>query len=111
MRPFRFGLSIIFSFLVFCLLHSSPVAAQSGDAGLGRLTDYLPATGRDDAWQYTNTGNGFYGAYQFDLQTWQSVGGTGLPSDAPPAEQDARAKALYARRGAQPWPVCGRFLQ
>ena len=59
MRPFRFGLSIIFSFLVFCLLHSSPVAAQSGDAGLGRLTDYLPATGRDDAWQYTNTGNGF----------------------------------------------------
>lgn len=59
----------------------------------------------------TNTGNGFYGAYQFDLQTWQSVGGTGLPSDAPPEEQDARARALYASRGAQPWPVCGRFLQ
>ncbi|OWY63404.1 hypothetical protein B7486_53320 [cyanobacterium TDX16] len=59
----------------------------------------------------TNTGNGFYGAYQFDLQTWQSVGGSGLPSDAPPEEQDARAKALYAQRGAQPWPVCGRFLQ
>lgn len=58
----------------------------------------------------TNTGNGFYGAYQFDLQTWQSVGGSGLPSDAPPEEQDARARALYARRGAQPWPVCGRFL-
>lgn len=57
-----------------------------------------------------NTGNGFYGAYQFDLQTWQSVGGVGLPSDAPPWEQDARAKALYAARGAQPWPICGRFL-
>ncbi len=58
----------------------------------------------------TNTGNGFYGAYQFDLQTWQSVGGTGLPSDAPPWEQDARAQALYASRGAAPWPICGRYL-
>lgn len=58
----------------------------------------------------TNTGNGYYGAYQFDLQTWQSVGGTGLPSDAPPWEQDARAQALYAARGAAPWPICGRFL-
>jgi hypothetical protein len=58
----------------------------------------------------TNTGNGYYGAYQFDLQTWQSVGGTGLPSDAPPWEQDARAMALYQARGAAPWPICGRFL-
>jgi hypothetical protein len=58
----------------------------------------------------TNTGNGFYGAYQFDLQTWRSMGGSGLPSDAPPWEQDARAKALYQTRGSQPWPVCGRFL-
>jgi hypothetical protein len=58
----------------------------------------------------TNTGNGFYGAYQFDLQTWRSMGGSGLPSDAPSWEQDARAKALYQTRGAQPWPVCGRLL-
>ena len=58
----------------------------------------------------TNTGNGYYGAYQFDLQTWQSVGGTGLPSDAPPWEQDARAQALFASRGSAPWPICGRYL-
>lgn len=57
-----------------------------------------------------NTGNGFYGAYQFDLQTWQSMNGTGLPSAAPYWEQDLRAKALYQTRGSQPWPVCGRFL-
>jgi hypothetical protein len=56
----------------------------------------------------TNTGNGFYGAYQFDLQTWRTVGGTGLPSDASPAEQDMRAALLYRRAGATPWPVCGR---
>ncbi|HYF44875.1 MAG TPA: transglycosylase family protein [Acidimicrobiales bacterium] len=58
----------------------------------------------------TNTGNGFYGAYQFDLQTWQSMGGRGLPSAAPYWEQDLRAKALFWARGAQPWPICGRFL-
>ena len=57
-----------------------------------------------------DTGNGFYGAYQFDLQTWQTMGGTGRPSDAPYWEQDLRAKALFQTRGAQPWPVCGRFL-
>jgi hypothetical protein len=56
----------------------------------------------------TNTGNGFYGAYQFDLQTWQSVGGTGLPSNASPAEQDKRAAILRSQRGSSPWPVCGR---
>jgi len=57
-----------------------------------------------------NTGNGFYGAYQFDLQTWETMGGTGRPSDAPYWEQDLRAKALFQTRGAQPWPICGRFL-
>lgn len=56
----------------------------------------------------TNTGNGFYGKYQFDLGTWQSVGGTGLPSDASEAEQNMRAAKLYEQRGAAPWPVCGR---
>jgi Transglycosylase-like domain len=54
-----------------------------------------------------DTGNGFYGAYQFDLGTWGSVGGSGLPSDASPREQDERAAALYRERGPSPWPVCG----
>jgi hypothetical protein len=59
----------------------------------------------------TNTGNGFYGAYQFDLQTWASMGGHGQPSAAPYWEQDIRAKALYWARGDQPWPICGRFVR
>ncbi len=53
----------------------------------------------------SNTGNGYYGAYQFDLSTWASVGGTGLPSDASPAEQDMRASLLIDRRGLAPWPT------
>jgi septal ring factor EnvC (AmiA/AmiB activator) len=57
-----------------------------------------------------NTGNGFFGAYQFELETWIGVGGAGLPNHALPEEQDARARLLYAMRGAQPWPLCGRYL-
>jgi Transglycosylase-like domain len=56
----------------------------------------------------TNTGNGFYGMYQFTAQTWASVGGTGNPAAASEAEQNRRAAMLYAREGASPWPVCGR---
>lgn len=51
--------------------------------------------------------NGHYGAYQFDLSTWRSVGGKGLPSNASPAEQDYRALYLYRMRGWQPWECAG----
>ncbi len=50
-----------------------------------------------------DTGNGYYGAYQFDLPTWQSVGGVGSPAAASPAEQDYRALYLYRMRGWSPW--------
>ena len=55
----------------------------------------------------TNTGNGFYGKYQFSQSTWAFVGGTGNPAAASEAEQDARAAQLYAQSGSTPWPVCG----
>ena len=54
-----------------------------------------------------NTGNGHYGAYQFDLATWRSVGGSGFPYQASPGEQDARALILYRMRGWQPWQCAG----
>ncbi|MCW2501368.1 MAG: Transglycosylase domain protein [Frankiales bacterium] len=57
-----------------------------------------------------NTGNGYYGAYQFDLRTWRGLGYTGKPSDARPATQDAAAQRLQAARGWQPWPACARRL-
>ncbi|SDO46779.1 Transglycosylase-like domain-containing protein [Nakamurella panacisegetis] len=50
-----------------------------------------------------NTGNGYYGAYQFDQSTWNSVGGSGSPADASPSEQDYRALYLYRMRGWSPW--------
>jgi hypothetical protein len=55
-----------------------------------------------------DTGNGFYGKYQFTQSTWAAVGGSGNPAAAPEAEQDRRAAMLLARAGSGQWPVCGR---
>lgn len=52
----------------------------------------------------------YYGLYQFSVSTWDSLGGTGLPSQASPAEQTSLAELLYERSGAGQWPVCGHFL-
>jgi hypothetical protein len=53
-------------------------------------------------------GGGLYrGLLQFSMSTWQSVGGTGDPIDASPAEQMRRGAILYARSGPSQWPVCG----
>ncbi|MEU5880154.1 transglycosylase family protein [Spirillospora sp. NPDC047279] len=56
---------------------------------------------------------GYYGLYQFSLPSWSSVGGSGRPSDASPAEQTYRAQLLYNRvngRWQGQWPHCGKFL-
>jgi uncharacterized protein YabE (DUF348 family) len=58
----------------------------------------------------TNTGNGYYGLYQFSLPTWQAVGGSGLPSEASAAEQTQRAQILQARSGWGQWPACSAKL-
>lgn len=53
---------------------------------------------------------GYYGLYQFNVATWRSVGGSGMPHRASAGQQTYRAKLLYKSRGRQPWPYCGRFL-
>lgn len=56
---------------------------------------------------------GYYGLYQFSLPSWSSVGGSGRPSDASPAEQTYRAQLLYKKvqgRWQGQWPHCGKFL-
>jgi hypothetical protein len=58
----------------------------------------------------TNTGNGYYGAYQFSADTWHALGYDGLPSDAPPEVQDEAAHRLQARSGWGQWPACSRRL-
>ena len=53
------------------------------------------------------TGNGYYGYFQFDAQTWRAVGGTGLPHQHGWLVQAYRAVKLRKLRGTAPWPVCG----
>ncbi len=57
-----------------------------------------------------NTGNGYYGAYQFSLSTWRSLGYGGLPSQASPQTQDEAARRLVQLSGWRPWPGCARAL-
>ena len=59
----------------------------------------------------------YYGAYQFWPDTWDFVARRNysrlvglLPSAATTQDQDRMAYRLYEERGAQPWPVCGRYL-
>ncbi|HEV2343322.1 MAG TPA: ubiquitin-like domain-containing protein [Actinocrinis sp.] len=52
----------------------------------------------------------YYGLYQFSVSTWDSLGGSGLPSQASAAEQTSLAELLYQRDGAGQWPVCGHNL-
>jgi hypothetical protein len=56
---------------------------------------------------------GYYGLYQFNRQSWATVGGSGLPSNATAAEQTYRAQLLYNRVGGRwqgQWPNCGKYL-
>jgi peptidoglycan hydrolase-like protein with peptidoglycan-binding domain len=48
----------------------------------------------------------YRGKYQFDLATWERLGGTGDPASADEAEQDRIAAKLLAQRGTSPWPNC-----
>jgi hypothetical protein len=57
-----------------------------------------------------NTGNGYYGAYQFAAGTWTKLGYKGLPHRAAPAVQDEAAKRLQAKAGWGQWPACSRKL-
>ncbi|SEE95678.1 resuscitation-promoting factor [Ruania alba] len=60
--------------------------------------------------QAVNPAGPYYGLYQFSLSTWQSVGGSGLPSEASASEQTQRAQTLQARSGWGQWPHCASQL-
>jgi hypothetical protein len=55
---------------------------------------------------HINTGNGYYGGLQFNMQTWRDVAGQDYAPRADLAsreEQITVANRLYAIRGLQPW--------
>ena len=57
-----------------------------------------------------DTGNGYYGLYQFSQPTWEAMGGSGLPSEASAAEQTMRARELQQQSGWGQWPACSSAL-
>jgi peptidoglycan hydrolase-like protein with peptidoglycan-binding domain len=90
------------------LLASLPLA---GLAEAATSSDFARLRACESSGNYRiNTGNGYYGAYQFDLQTWRGLGYGGRPDQAAPATQDAAARRLQASRGWSPWPSCARQL-
>jgi hypothetical protein len=82
-------------------------AAKPHDAGGVWLQLRVCESNNDYA---ENSGNGYYGAYQFSLGSWSAVGYSGLPSNASPAVQDAAATKLLNRAGWHSWPACSDRL-
>jgi hypothetical protein len=87
-------------------------AAVRVSAPASTLRDPWPALRQceSDGNYADDTGNGYYGAYQFNIGTWRSLGLGGLPSQASAAAQDQAAQELQARRGWGQWPSCARRL-
>ncbi|WP_020137805.1 resuscitation-promoting factor [Streptomyces sp. 351MFTsu5.1] len=84
-----------------------PTSVQGADHLNWQGLAHCESGGRPNAVDPSGT---YGGLYQFDTRTWQGLGGSGRPQDAPAAEQTFRAKKLYVRRGASPWPHCGGRL-
>ena len=105
--------------------YSAPVQSYSAPAPAA-APDYSGASGDVSSWANsgksmsvkacesgnnysTNTGNGYYGAWQFDLPSWHANGGgayASRPDLAPAWAQDQVAYNYYQKAGWGPWG-CG----
>jgi hypothetical protein len=57
-----------------------------------------------------DTGNGYYGAYQFSWSTWNDMGYPGRPDEEPYWMQDQAAQRLEVSQGWGQWPSCSAAL-
>jgi resuscitation-promoting factor RpfB len=59
-----------------------------------------------------NTGNGYYGGLQFNIDTWRAYGGTGYPHENSREAQIAVATRLRDANGGSygSWPACAEKL-
>ncbi len=88
----------------------APAPAEPNFASGGTVWDSLAQCESGGNWAI-NTGNGYYGGLQFNVGTWQSYGGSGLPSNASRETQIAIAtKVRDASGGYGAWPACASKL-
>jgi uncharacterized protein YabE (DUF348 family) len=87
----------------------APSAGNTSGAGINlsnaAMWDRIAQCESSGNWSI-NTGNGYYGGLQFDLQTWLGAGGgdfASRPDLASRAEQITVANRVYADRGLSPW--------
>jgi muramidase (phage lysozyme) len=79
------------------------VAAGGASTGHYSIPVYIVMCESGGNYRAVNPSSGAGGAYQILPSTWTAYGGTGLPQDAPPAEQDAIAAKIYASGGPSQW--------
>lgn len=84
---------------------STAVVASTVPASAASTWDKLAQCESGGNWSI-NTGNGYYGGLQFDIQTWLGAGGGAYAPNASlatKAQQIDIANRVYAQRGLQPW--------
>jgi hypothetical protein len=79
------------------------VASSSSSTGHYSIPASIVMCESGGNYRAVNPSTGAGGAYQILPSTWASYGGTGLPQDAPPAQQDAIAAKIYATDGRGAW--------
>jgi resuscitation-promoting factor RpfB len=79
-------------------------------SGGGTVWDRLAECESGGNWAI-NTGNGYYGGLQFNLETWRAYGGSGYPHENSREAQIAVAiKVRDANGGYGAWPSCASQL-
>lgn len=87
----------------------TPTPRPTADPTQDSVWDKLAQCESGGNWK-EDTGNGYFGGLQFNQSAWESVGGSGKPSDASREDQIAKGKLLQSRRGWSPWGGCSTQL-
>jgi resuscitation-promoting factor RpfB len=88
----------------------TPSAPSANFASGSTVWDQLAQCESGGNWAI-NTGNGYYGGLQFNLETWRAYGGSGYPHENSREQQITIAeKVRNARGGYGAWPHCSQQL-
>jgi uncharacterized protein YabE (DUF348 family) len=86
-----------------------PPAPSAPAVPSGSVWDRLAQCESGGNW-HINTGNGYYGGLQFNLQTWRAYGGSGYPHQNSREAQIAVAERVQQAQGWGAWPSCSSKL-